>query len=85
MVNGTQYAIGVEGTVITYECAKAGHRYKVNYGSKRLPISRRMGEAGCRMMVSWHSRAKGGCNGECPECENPKPTLLAVRTSHTKP
>lgn len=67
MTNGRQYAVSVDGTMVTYECSK-GHRYRVNYGSKRLPVSRRVSESGCRWLASWHSRSKGGCSGECPEC-----------------
>ena len=66
VVSGRQYAIGVEGTKIEFECARAGHKYKINFGNK--PLHRRMGEEACRMMASWWSRAKGGCSGECPKC-----------------
>lgn len=67
--HGRQYATGVSGTIITFVCERLGHEYKINYGLKRLPVSRRMGPSGCKMMASWWSRAKGGCIGECPECE----------------
>ncbi len=66
MKHGRQYATGVDGTVISFECPH-GHTYKVDF-SKR-PIARRMGAQACRMMASWWSREKGGCIGECPKCE----------------
>lgn len=69
MSNGRQYATGVANTVISFVCDRAGHAYKINYGAKRLPISRRMGADGCKMMASWWSREKGGCVGYCPKCE----------------
>lgn len=68
MIQGRQYATAVTGTVITFECKRSGHTYKINYGLKRLPIYRRMGVDACKMMASWWSRAKGGCIGECPKC-----------------
>lgn len=67
LAQGRQYAIGVDGTVITFECARSGHTYTVDMG--RGPRHRRMGAAGCRMMASWWSRAKGGCIGDCPKCQ----------------
>lgn len=67
MVNGRQYAIAVEGTVITFECDRKRHTYKIDYSKK--PLARRMGASACKMMASWWSRAKGGCIGDCPKCE----------------
>jgi hypothetical protein len=69
VLSGRQYATAVEGTVISFECARHGHTYKINFGLKKLPISRRMGPEGCRMMARWWSREKGGCIGACPTCE----------------
>ena len=69
MTHGRQYAISVDGCVVTYECERAGHVYRVNFGSRRLPVSRRMGESGCRFMARWHNREHGGCIGQCPECK----------------
>lgn len=66
MISGRQYAISVEGTTITFECARAGHTYKIDYGKK--PLHRRMQEGGCRFMARWWSRERGGCIGECPKC-----------------
>lgn len=69
MASGRQYATAVNDTTITFECERAGHTYKINFGLKRRPISQRMGSGGCKMMASWWSREKGGCIGECPKCE----------------
>jgi hypothetical protein len=69
MTNGRQYATGVEGAVISFECEREGHKYKINYGLKSMPISRRMGPAGCALMAGWWSREKGGCIGTCPTCK----------------
>ena len=66
MVSGRQYATGVEGTVITFECQRFNHAYKIDFGKK--PLHRRLGSAGAKMMASWWSREKGGCIGECPKC-----------------
>lgn len=68
MLSGRQYAIKVVGTKVIFECERAKHHYAVNFGSKRLPISRRMSATACKFMASWWSRDKGGCIGECPEC-----------------
>lgn len=69
MINGRQDAIAVDGTVITFKCRREGHTYKIDFGRKGLPVSRRMGPSGCKMMASWWSSEKGGCIGECPKCE----------------
>lgn len=66
MISGRQYATGVDGTVITFECGRQGHTYKIDHGKK--PLHRRMGPGACKMMASWWSREKGGCIGECPKC-----------------
>lgn len=71
MISGRQYAVAVDGATITFECERAGHSYKINFGKK--PLARRMGDAACRMMASWWSREKGGCIGGCPKCERAKP------------
>lgn len=68
MISGRQYAVGVEGTVITFECKRAGHTYKVDMASKRRKIVQRLGEAATRFHASWWSKEKGGCIGECPIC-----------------
>ena len=69
MRDGRQFAVAVEDTTITYECARAGHQYKINHGAKKVPVYRRMGPEGCRMMARWWSRERGGCIGACPKCE----------------
>lgn len=66
MVSGRQYVTGLVGTVMTFECERVKHTYKIDFSKK--PLARRMGESGCRLMASWWSRAKGGCIGECPKC-----------------
>jgi hypothetical protein len=66
MISGRQYAVALTGTTITFECDKAKHSYKINFGTK--PLARRMGEEGCRMMLRWWGRDRGGCIGECPKC-----------------
>lgn len=68
MISGRQYAVAVDGTVITFECARAGHTYKIDFGAKRRALARRMQSGACKMMASWWSREKGGCIGECPRC-----------------
>ena len=67
MVSGRQYAVAVEGAVITFECKRAGHLYKIDFSKK--PLHRRMGEGACKMMASWWTKEKGGCIGDCPSCE----------------
>lgn len=69
MVNGRQYAVGVEGTVITYECKRHRHRYEIDHGSKRLRLNQRLGVQGAAMMAKWWSEERGGCIGSCPACE----------------
>lgn len=59
------YAVKVDGTVITFECAK-GHIYSVDY-SKRIP-ARRMSEQSCLMMFKWWSKERGGVSGKCRKC-----------------
>jgi hypothetical protein len=66
MTTGRQYATSVAGPVITFECDRKQHSYKIDF-SKR-PLHRRMGAEACKMMASWWSREKGGCIGECPKC-----------------
>ena len=67
MISGRQFAIGVEETIITFECARQGHKYKIDWAKKSL--TRRMGPEGCKMMARWWSREKGGCIGECKQCD----------------
>lgn len=67
MKSGRQYATSVNGTVITFECERAQHVYRIDFAKK--PIARRMGEGACRMIYSWWTKAKGGCIGDCPKCE----------------
>jgi len=66
MVDGRQYATGVAGMVITFECSR-GHTYKINYGNK--PPARRPSAAGCKLLAQWWRREAGGCIGECPKCK----------------
>lgn len=70
MLTGRQYAIEVDGAKVVFECERERHRYAVNFGSKRLPVSRRMSPSACKLMASWWSREKGGSIGSCPECES---------------
>ena len=67
IVSGRQYAVRVEGTVIFFECDRAGHSYKIDWSKKSL--TKRMGPEGCKMMAGWWSREKGGCIGNCPMCD----------------
>ena len=39
MINGRQFAVAVDGTVITFECKRARHRYKINFASKRRRLT----------------------------------------------
>lgn len=68
MVSGRQYAIAVEGTVITFECKNAGHTYKVDMASKRRKLVQRLSETATRFHYNWWTKEKGGCIGECPTC-----------------
>lgn len=67
VVDGRQYAVGLEGSVITFECARAGHRYTQDFN--RGPVTKRITGAGLRLMADWWSKAKGGCIGQCPTCQ----------------
>lgn len=67
MLQGRQYATAVDEMVITFECGRQGHTYKINWGKKTL--TQRMGSEACRMMARWWSRARGGCIGNCPLCD----------------
>lgn len=69
MVNGRQFAVAVEGTVITFECKRARHRYKIDFGSKRRRITARATPDACKFYAAWWSEEKGGCIGACPKCE----------------
>lgn len=66
MISGRQYAVSVAGTVITFECKRRGHTYKINYDKK--PISQRLSESACKRMAGWWSKERGGCIGDCPKC-----------------
>lgn len=70
MTSGRQYAIAVEGTVITFECERSGHRYKIDFASKRRRLTARLSPQACKFQASWWSKEKGGCIGACPKCEN---------------
>lgn len=76
ILNGRQYAVSVEGAVITFECSRAGHAYKIDFGNK--PVHRRLSTGVAQMMARWWSREKGGCIGTCPKCER------AARAQATK-
>jgi hypothetical protein len=69
MIQGRQYAVSVDGTVITFECKRAGHTYKINMASKRRKQTQRLTPSQTKFHASWWSKAKGGCIGACPKCE----------------
>jgi len=69
MINGRQFAIAVDGTVITFECKRSRHRYKIDFASKRRRLTARLTPAACKLQASWWSEEKGGCIGGCPKCE----------------
>jgi hypothetical protein len=79
MVQGRQYAVAVEGTVITFECDRAGHTYKIDFASKRRRLTARATPDGAKFYASWWSKEKGGCIGACPKCEkeNAEKAVLA--------
>ena len=68
VVDGRQYAVEVSafGSKITFECARAGHRYTQDFG--KGPRHRRLEGVGLRLMARWWSREGGGCIGPCPKC-----------------
>lgn len=68
MISGRQYAIAVESTVITFECERAKHVYKIDFASKRRRLTARLSPQATKFHASWWSREKGGCIGECPKC-----------------
>lgn len=68
MISGRQYAIAVLGTVITFECKRAGHVYTIDFASKRRKITARLSESATKFQARWWSKEKGGCIGECPKC-----------------
>jgi len=72
MVQGRQFAVAVEGTVITFECKRARHRYRIDFASKRRRITARLSPVACKFQASWWSEEKGGCIGACPKCEKEK-------------
>lgn len=69
LTTGRQYAVAVDGTVITFECKRARHRYKIDFGSKRRRLTARLSPDACKFQASWWSEEKGGCIGACPKCE----------------
>ena len=69
MINGRQFAVAVDGTVITFECKRARHRYKIDFASKRRRLTARLSPDTCKFQASWWSEEKGGCIGGCPQCE----------------
>jgi hypothetical protein len=69
VVTGRQFAVTVEGTVITFECKRARHQYRIDFGSKRRRLTARLSPDGCKFHASWWSEEKGGCIGACPKCE----------------
>jgi hypothetical protein len=71
MISGRQYATKVVGTVITFECERAGHTYTIDMASRRRKLPQRLSPAAAQHMASWWSREKGGCVGECPKCQQP--------------
>jgi len=83
MISGRQYATGVNGTTITFECDRAKHVYKIDFSKK--PLHRRLGEAGSRMMARWWSREKGGCIGECPKCQGAAKKAMKKETTKSCP
>ena len=67
MMNERHYAVALDGTKMTFEC-KSGHRYSVDWAKK--PVHQRMGQTGCRMMLSWWSKEKGGVTSKpCRKCQ----------------
>lgn len=69
MTNGRQFAVAVEGAVITFECKRSRHRYKINFASKRRRLTARLSSQAAKFQASWWSEEKGGCIGACPTCE----------------
>ena len=69
MVQGRQFAVAVDGTVITFECKRSRHRYKIDFASKRRRLTARLSPDACKFQASWWSEEKGGCIGACPKCE----------------
>lgn len=67
--NGRAYAEYLGGTKIKfyYDC---GHMSVKDYS--KGPVSKRVGEIGCKMMTSWWSKEKGGVTAPCPTCEREK-------------
>lgn len=73
MTNGRQFAVAVEGTVITFECKRSRHCYKIDFASKRRRLTARLSPQACKFQASWWSEEKGGCIGACPKCEKDRP------------
>jgi len=83
MTQGRQYAVAVDGTVITFECKRSRHRYKIDFASKRRRITARLSPDACRFQASWWSEEKGGCIGACPKCEKEKAVSAPASTGGT--
>ena len=69
MTNGRQFAVAVDGTVISFECKRARHRYKIDFASKRRRLTARLTPDAAKFLASWWCEEKGGCVGACPQCE----------------
>lgn len=54
------YAIALDGLVMTFECGKAGHTYRRDFGKERQPAKRLPAWWLQRMLRYW-SREGGGC------------------------
>lgn len=61
------YAVGRHGTRVDFECSE-GHSFSIDYGSKRRPVSKRIGETGVRLLSRYWTREHGGTYGACPSC-----------------
>lgn len=70
------YAVVVVGTVITFECGRAGHLYKKDFSM--APAHKRLPAWWCARMLTYWSRANGGVfsmtrtrtgwRPDCPKC-----------------
>lgn len=69
LTNGRQFAVAVNGTVISFECKRARHRYKIDFASKRRRLTARLTPDAAKFLASWWCEEKGGCIGACPRCE----------------
>lgn len=69
MTTGRQFAVAVDGAVISFECKRARHSYKINFASRRRRLSARLTPHAAKFYASWWCEEKGGCIGACPQCE----------------